>query len=203
MSTSRRTGPEGSSAQASRGCERPGTPSFSGKMPACFPRRLHPCLQSSIPPRIHCKALQRGGVGACGAGRTCAFITRACGKWSPSGDTGEAAGCRTSPFASCPGRRAGCACAAHKGAGSGGCVGIVRRDDRSPEGEPFRPVRHGVRPDDKNGQAHPGNRRRTPPAPALAEGPKSRAQTAERGAERCHPKHTLMRQLPAPRPKAL
>ncbi|TCN46369.1 hypothetical protein EV665_10441 [Shinella granuli] len=37
----------------------------------------------------------------------------------------------------------------------------------------------------QNGGAHPGNRRQASTAPALAEGPQSRAKTAERGAERC------------------
>ena len=83
--------------------------------------------------RIRCQAWQSGGIGACGAGRTCTFIARACGKWSPSGDTGETAGHRTGPVVSRPERRAGCACAAHKEAQSGGCVGIVRRDGNSPE----------------------------------------------------------------------
>ena len=58
-------------------------------------------------------------------------MLRACGKWSPSGDTGEMAGHRTDPTVSRPERRAGCACAAHKEAGTGGCVGIVRRDGSS------------------------------------------------------------------------
>ena len=49
------------------------------------------------------------------------------------------------PCASCPERRAGRVCAAHKGAGDGGCVGIVRREGHRPEGNPFRPRRHGVR----------------------------------------------------------
>jgi len=140
--------------------------------------------------RIRCQAWQPGGVGACGAGRTCTFIARACGKWSPSGDTGEAAEHRTDPVVSRPERRAGCACAAHKGAGSGGCVGIVRRDDSSPERRqtPFRrqgpqgEVLHGEKPE----RPIPETGGRHPRITAFAEGPESQAKTAERGAERCH-----------------
>jgi hypothetical protein len=36
------------------------------------------------------------------------------------------------PFASRPERRAGRVCAAHKGDGTGGCVGVVRRKESSP-----------------------------------------------------------------------
>ena len=59
---------------------------------------------------------------------------------------GGSGGRRTEPSASCPERRAGRACAAHKGAGSGGCVGIVRRDGNTPEGFTFRRDRQGVQP---------------------------------------------------------
>jgi hypothetical protein len=68
-----------------------------------------------------------------------------------------------------------------RGPGSGGCVGIVRRDDRSPEGEPFRPVRHGVRPDDKTGRPIPetgeGHRR-----PRLLQRDRSRGHKPLNGA---------------------
>jgi hypothetical protein len=46
----------------------------------------------TIPPsrsRIHRKALRRGGVGAGREGKTRNLMHRACGKWSPSGDTGK------------------------------------------------------------------------------------------------------------------
>ena len=59
----------------------------------------------TIPPsrsRIHRKALRRGGVGAGREGKTRNLMHRACGKWSPSGDTGEAAGYRTDPAVSAP-----------------------------------------------------------------------------------------------------
>jgi hypothetical protein len=95
--------------------------------------------------RIRCQAWQSGGIGACDAGRTCTFIARACGKWSPSGDTGETAGHRTDPVVSRPELRAGCACAAHKEAGSGGCVGIVRRDGNSPERHQTLSARKGLK----------------------------------------------------------
>jgi len=96
-------------------------------------------------PRIHRKALRRGGVGAGREGVTRNFMHRACGKWSPSGDTGETAGCRTDPVVLRPERRAGRACATHKGIGIGGCVGIVRRDGEGREVETPSTERQGVR----------------------------------------------------------
>ena len=111
------------------------------KSPRIFPALPTRAYNPPIPPRIHCQAWQRGGIGARLGAKTQTPRHRACGKWSPSGDTGEATGHRTGPFASRPERRVGRACAAHKGAGSGGCVGIVRRDGNSPErrNPPFRP----------------------------------------------------------------
>ncbi len=77
-----------------------------------FPHPSTPCLQSPIPPRIHRKALRRGGVGAGREGATHTLTHRARGKWSPSGETGEMAGRRTGP-PFCPDHVAGRACVAH------------------------------------------------------------------------------------------
>jgi len=103
----------------------PARPLLPGKHTPVFPAPRTRAYNPPIPPRIHCKALQRGGIGAGREGKTQNLTHRARGKWSPSGDTGEAIGRRTGPFASCPERRAGRACAAHKGAEDGGCAGIV------------------------------------------------------------------------------
>ena len=114
------------------------------------------------------------------------LMHRARGKWSPSGDTGEAAGCRTDPAVSCPERRVGRACAAHKGAeladASASSAGMeTGRVVATPSAvSPRRALRMS------NGHALPGNRRSTPSSPAFAERPESRAKTAERGAGRCH-----------------
>jgi hypothetical protein len=142
-----------------------------------------PTMPTILPsrPRIHRKALRRGGVGAGRGGMTRNLMPRACGKWSPSGDTGEMAGCRTDPVVSCPERRAGRACAAHKGIGIGGCVGIVRRHGERPgggdtfHGAPRRARRLS------NGTAHSGNRRRTPPFRSLQRD-RSRGQKPPNGA---------------------
>ena len=58
----------------------------------CFPRSPRSCHTPLIPPRIHRKALRRGGVGAGLEGKTRNLMHRVRGKWSPSGDPGEAAG---------------------------------------------------------------------------------------------------------------
>ncbi len=156
------------------------------KSPRIFPALQTCAYNPPIPPRIHCQAWQRGGVGAvCGA-KTQNLTHRACGKWSPSGDMGEAMGCRTDPVVSCSRRRAGCACAVHKGAGIGGCVGIVRRVETRGKVKTFRRDRQSVRSRCQTALCPPGNRRTTSSIPAFAERPKSRAKTAERGAERCH-----------------
>ncbi len=137
-------------------------------------------------PRIHRKALRRGGVGAGLEGMTRNLMHRARGKWSPSGDTGEMAGYRTDPAVSCPERRVGRACAAHKGAeladASASSAGMeTGRVVAAPSAvSPRRALRMS------NGHALPGNRRSTPSSPAFAERPESRAKTAERGAGRCH-----------------
>ena len=156
-----------------------------------FPRHLSLIYNLPIPSRIHCQAWQRGGIGAMCGEETQDLTHRACGKWSPSGDTGEAAGYRTSPVASRLERRVGRACAAHKGAGSGGCVGIVRRDVAFPgrvRGALSSTITSKVRASrTQNGKkriAETGGQH--PPDPAFAEGPESRAKTAERGAGRCH-----------------
>ena len=57
-----------------------------------FPRPQNPCHTPLIPPRIHRKALRRDGVGAGLEGKTRNLMHRVRGKWSPSGDPGEAAG---------------------------------------------------------------------------------------------------------------
>ncbi len=139
-----------------------------------------------IPPRIHCQAWQRDGIGAMCGEETQDLTHRACGKWSPSGDMGEAMGCRTDPVVSCLKRRAGCACAAHKEAGTGGCVGIVRRTGTRGKAKTFRRGRQSVRSRCQNSDEPSGNRRTTSTIPAFAEGSESQAKTAERGAERCH-----------------
>ena len=151
-----------------------------------FPARQTCAYNPPIPPRIHCQAWQRGGVGA-GCGEETQDLThRACGKWSPSGDMGEATGCRTDPVVSCPKWRAGCACAARKGAGTGGCVGIVRRVEQAGRRKSSVGIARACGFDVKTALFPPGNRRVTSAIPGFAEGPESRAKTAERGAERCH-----------------
>ena len=140
-----------------------------------FPRLSNLCLQSPIPPRIHCQAWQRGGVGAeCGA-KTRNSTHRACGKWSPSGDMGEAMGCRTDPVVSCLRRRAGCACAAHKGAENSGCVGIVRRMGKAPEGQnlPSGSPERAV-PMSKRRWDHPETGEQHPPSRPLQRDPSRR-----------------------------
>ncbi|MBP1845045.1 hypothetical protein J2046_003314 [Rhizobium petrolearium] len=71
--------------------------------PALFTRACnHP-----VPHRIHRKAFRRGGAGAGGEGRTRNLIVRVRGKWSPSGDTGEAKRLRTGRLLPMPEQRAG------------------------------------------------------------------------------------------------
>ena len=87
-----------------------------------------------------------------------------------------------------------------QGGWTGGCVGIVRRDGKqSVGGDASVRCRQGARCRDAKRTSHPGNRRATSSAPAFAEGPKSQAKTAERGAEGCH-YIFHSRQLSAPRP---
>jgi hypothetical protein len=154
--------------------------SLPNPLPISPPSSTMPTIFSSRP-RIHRKALRRGGVGAGREGMTRNLMHRACGKWSPSGDTGEMAGCRTNPVVSRPERRVGRACAAHKGIGNGGCVGIVRRDGERPgggdtfHGAPRRARRMS------NGTAQSGNRRRTPPFRSLQRD-RSRGQKPPNGA---------------------
>ena len=164
-----------------------------------FPRPANPCLQSPIPPRIHRKALRRGGVGAGREGATQNFTHRARGKWSPSGETGEMAGCRTGP-PFCPDQVAGRACAAHNMAAAPcGVRGL-------------RPCSHGAVEDDADRRSwlrhreilracmtpSQEGRATVPTDPAIAERPQSRAKTAERGAARCHVLYIQMRQLQRP-----
>ena len=95
-------------------------------------------------------------------GETQNLVIRVCGKWSSSGDTGEAG--KPGPAASFP----------------------------MPEtSAPGVPVRHTEWPDGLVRRVSMsttlwGNRRQKTVRQAKAEGPKSRAKTAERGAERCH-----------------
>jgi hypothetical protein len=99
-----------------------------------FPHPAKPCLQSCHPAKGY--AARRGSR----AGS--ALVVREGRAPSPQGPAenglppatrGKRQGIGPTPVVSRPKRRAGCACAAHKGAGSGGCVGIVRRDGSSPE----------------------------------------------------------------------
>jgi len=94
-----------------RGPERPHSPV---KRPSVFPAPRTRAYNSPIPPRIHRKALRRGGVGAGYEGQTRNLMRRVRGKWSPSGDPGEAAGRRAGPSVS-PDKFVGRACGAHKG----------------------------------------------------------------------------------------
>jgi hypothetical protein len=107
---------------------------FSGRKRSSCPHPANPCLQSFHPAQGY--AARRGSR----AGS--ALVVREGRAPSPQGPAenglppatrGKRQRHRTSPVVSRPERRAGCACAAHKGAGSGGCVGIVRRDGSSPE----------------------------------------------------------------------
>ena len=170
------------------------------KPPRIFPALPTRAYNLLIPPRIHCQAWQRGGVGAGLGARTQNPMHRACGKWSPSGDMGEAEGCRTDPSASCPWRRAGCACAAHKEAGTGGCVGIVRRDGNTPEGFYLPPGSPRRAVPVSNGDALPGNRRAHPRSRPLQRDP-SRGQKPPNGA----PEGVILQisdaAPPAPRPR--
>ncbi len=175
-----------SSSGSTRGSTRHGTPSPPQKTtPTRFPAHRTHAYNRPIPPRIHCKALQRGGDGAGCVGKTQNLMHRARGNWSPSGDTGEAARVSDRPFRFMPrtARRA-CLCGTQ-----GGRDWRMRRhrppEWKGPEGDPFRPHRLACAAGD-NGPDRSGNRRQTSTVPVLAEGPKSRAQTAERGAERCH-----------------
>jgi len=66
------------------------------KQQRIFPPLFHPrpfpaCPNPLIPPRIHCQPWQRGGAGAVSGGRTEVSRFGVRGKWSPPGDTGEAA----------------------------------------------------------------------------------------------------------------
>jgi hypothetical protein len=151
-----------------------------------FPRPPNPCLQSSHPaadtlPGVAARWDRRGVWG-----RDARPHAPGLRKMVSLRRHGEAMGCRTSPVVSCPRRRAGCACAARKGAGTGGCVGIVRRTGTRWKVKTFRRNRQSVRSRCQNGALPSGNRRTTSAITAFAEGPESRAKTAERGAERCH-----------------
>ena len=152
-----------SSPGSSRGSTRHGIPPLPGKTPPPFPRPPNLCLQSPHPATdtLQGVAARRSRRGA--GGEDAEPLAPGLRKMVPSGDTGEAAGHRTNPFASRPERRAGRACAAHKGAGDGGCVGIVRRDGYRPEGAPS--VRFAMergadakteRPMPETGEQHPG-----------------------------------------------
>jgi len=95
---------------------------------------------------------------------------------------GEATGCRTDPFASCPRRRAGCACAARKEAGTGGCVGIVRRVGTGRKAKVFRRDRQSVRfRCQKRRCTRPETGERHPPSRALQRD-RSRGQKPLNGA---------------------
>jgi hypothetical protein len=100
---------------------------------------------------------------------------------------GGSGGRRTEPSASCPERRAGRACAAHKGAGladaSASSAGM------RPSGRQNLPSTIAMARDGrmtKRKRPPSGNRRTPSIVPAFAERPELRAKTAERGAERRH-----------------
>ena len=92
------------------------------------------------------------------------------------------------PSASRPERRAGRACAAHKGAGLADASASSAGMKPLRKGLPFRP------PSPRRAMADAKTESgliletdgKHPPGPAFAERPRSRAKTAERGAERRH-----------------
>ncbi|TCN41512.1 hypothetical protein EV665_113101 [Shinella granuli] len=101
---------------------------------------------------------------------------------------GGSGGRRTEPSVSRPERRAGRACAAHKGAGLADASASSAGMKTVRKGLPFRPPspRRAMADAKTENGLLPETDGKRPPGPAFAEGPKSRAKTAERGAERRH-----------------
>ncbi|TWF43420.1 hypothetical protein FHW37_12047 [Neorhizobium alkalisoli] len=130
--------------------------------PRVFPLPKTCAYNHQVPSRIHRQACRRGGIGAGCEGETQDLASRVRGKWSPSGETGSFDGFGPARHDLMPDQGAGRACAAHRVVRRTSFAGLSVRDT-------FR----------KTGGKRPSGR-------TTAEGPKSRAKTAERGAERCH-----------------
>ena len=167
----------------------PATASFSAKTALDFPRPLDPCLYCAHPAAdtLQGVAARRGRRFGCG--KDVSLHRKGPRKMVSLRRHGGSGGASDRPFASRPERRAGRACAAHKGDGTGGCVGIVRRKESSPGSSlPVRFAKACGRMQKRRcslpetGENHPRSR-------PFTERSKSRAETAERGAGRCHTKY--------------
>ncbi len=171
----------------------------SPSIPATQSRAYNP----PIPPRIHRKALRRGGVGAGREGRTRNLTHRVRGKWSPSGDPGEAAGRRAGPsflLIKSPGvpvwhtRGSGLASGGACGESPGSPGAMEDGADRQPW------LRH--RKSEGVHGSFSGKARHRSHRPVPAERLESRAKTAERGAGWCQYINITDAAAPAPRPHA-
>ena len=167
-----------------------GKPSLSSKSTRRFspPPRSMPTISLSRRGYTARRDSEAGSARGVREGRARNLTHRVRGKWSPSGDPGETKGRRAGPSV-CPDKFGGRACVAHKGMGSRS--GNVRGGSA-----PVRPI---AVEDDANGRPWLGivdslacmvpseeGRATVPWNAILPERPKSRAQTAERGAGRCH-----------------
>jgi hypothetical protein len=158
--------------------------------PSLIPALPTHAYNPPVPSRIHRQACWRGGTGADVKGKTQNLGVRVRGKWSPSGDVGRVRSCRTDFSFRFPSWSAGRACEAHRVIGAAPCgvrgfsrTRIVRRRWKTMPGGS-----HGLRHRSLRAcmTPSPQGHATVPTTPVIAEGPKSRILTAERGAERCH-----------------
>jgi hypothetical protein len=161
---------------------------ISRYLPRNRPHPANPCLQSS--PSRHGYAARRGSQAGSALSVREGRVPSSKGPAEnglPPATRGKWRGIGPTPSFTLRTARRMCLCGT-QGGWTGGCVGIVRRNASSPEGgNTFRPASpRSVMPWRQNGRPIPETGDQHPPAPAFAEGPESRAKTAERGAERCH-----------------